>query len=86
MIQAGDKLYIITHAYHHYIGEVTEVLGIQRVALKDCIKVHSCSRKIEDFFRDGCKQDTTYDYVGVKPDVRFFDCTAWNHKIPGPKK
>ncbi len=86
MLKVGDKVYIISHAYHHYIGEVTEVLGVMRVALKNAIKVHSCPRNIEDFFSSGCKADTNYDYVGVKPDVRYFDSTAWNHKIPGPNK
>ena len=86
MIEVGKSYYFIVHAYHHYIGTVEKELGVQRVSLKNCIKIYSCDRDWESFFRDGCrKDDTRYDFVGNKPDVRFFDCFEWNHPIPGAK-
>lgn len=85
-IKIGDKVYLTAHAYFHYLGEVTEILGVRRVALKNASKIHSCSRSWEDFFRNGCKEDTTSNYVGNVLDVGYIDAIEWLHDLPKPKK
>jgi hypothetical protein len=65
---------------------VTEILGTRRLALKDASKIHNCQRSWELFFRDGCKSDTRYDYVGNVLDVGYIDVIEWNHDLPKPKE
>jgi hypothetical protein len=85
-LKVGDKVYLEAHAYFHYLGEVSEVLGVRRVALKNASKIHNCKRPWEDFFRDGCKDDTKYDYVGNVLDTGYVDAIEWKHDLPKPKK
>jgi hypothetical protein len=85
-IAIGDKVYLEVHAYHHYLGEVSEILGTRRVALINASKIHNCSRSWEEFFRDGAGTDTTYDYVGDVLDAGYIDAIRWRHELPKPKK
>lgn len=83
MAKVGERYYFIAHAYHHYIGEVVEVLGKNHFVLRNVVKVHSCGRSWTEFFRDGLKNDTKFD---VMPDgkelIGVFDITPWPHEIP----
>lgn len=83
-VKIGEKYYFIQHAYHHFLGEVVEVLGKNSVTVKNVIRVYSCSRGWTEFFRDGCRKDTTYT---VWPDGHaihnFQSSTPWCHLIPG---
>lgn len=81
-IEVGKRYYFVAHAYFHYVGTVTEVLGIRRVALADVVQVHSCGRSWTDFFKDGFKADTRYDVIGTVPDLTYLWAIAWAHKIP----
>lgn len=85
-IKVGDRVYLIVHAYHHYIGEVVEILGVRRVALGNASKIHSCNRGWEEFFLEGIGDDTRYDYVGGMPDLAYMIAHEWNHDLPGAKK
>ena len=84
-VKVGDKVYLVAHAYYHVLGEVTEVLGVRRVALKDASYVYSCRRSWEEFFRDGVKTDTVTHYWGELPDVGYILAVKWNHELPRPK-
>lgn len=82
MVEVGKRYYFIAHAYYHLIGEVTAILGVRRVALKDVIQVHSCPRPWTLFFRDGCKGDTRFDTIGETAEVGYLMAHAWHHEIP----
>ena len=85
-MQVGEKYYFIVHAYHHFIGEVVEILGTQRVKVINCIRVQSCGRGWTEFFEDGCKNDTTYTHWPDGKEFTYIDATPWNHPIPKRKK
>lgn len=89
MIQVGDKVYLFSHAYHHIVGEVVEVLGVRgkHVELKDVRRVQSCSRGWTEFFAQGFLGDTTYTVWpdGTEVDGWFIK-VPWNHPIPGAPK
>jgi hypothetical protein len=85
-VKVGDKVYLIAHAYFHFLGEVSEILGVRRVSLLNASRIHSCSRSWELFFRDGCKDDTRSDYVGTVKDVSYITAEEWKHALPEPKK
>ena len=80
-MKVGDKVYLFVHAYYHILGEVTEILGVRRVALRNASLIWSCRRDWEQFFRDGCKNDTTSHYVGDVTDVGYFMACAWHHEL-----
>jgi hypothetical protein len=82
MLKPGDKLYLISHPYYHYLGEVVEVLGVRRVALRDVVQVHSDGRGWTAFFAQGVGPQTKYDVIGDAPDVGYLACFAWRHPIP----
>jgi hypothetical protein len=84
-IHVGDKVYLRAHAYCHYLGEVSEILGVRRVSLKNASIVYSCARGWEDFFRDGCGNDTKSFYVGNVLDTGYYSCEEWQHPLPKPK-
>ena len=83
MIEVGKRYYFMVHAYHHFLGEVVEITGRKECVLKNVIRVQSCSRGWTEFFRDGCKKDTTYT---IWPDgyeiTGWFGCAPWKHPIP----
>lgn len=82
-IRPGDKLYIIAHAYWHYLAEVVEV-GPRGLYCRNIRQIHSCKRGWTEFFRDGAKKDTTYFVfpdgwlpIGLMPGP-----FRWEHPIP----
>lgn len=85
-VEKGKTYYFIAHAYWHFIGEVTEILGVRRVACRRVIQVHSCQRDWTRFFREGVKKsDTKFDVIGETPDMGYIVAHAWNHPIPESK-
>ena len=82
MVNVGDTVYLIAHAYFHYVGRVTAILGVRRVALAEAVQVHSCDRSWTAFFKDGFKEDTRYDVVGTMPDVGYAVAIEFRHPVP----
>jgi hypothetical protein len=85
-VEVGGTYYFKEHAYYHYIGTVTEILGVRRVALKDVVQVHSCQRSWTLFFQDGFKKDTRFDVIGAAPDFGYISAFAWPHDVPASKE
>lgn len=84
MIEIGKNYYFIKHAYYHYVGRVTEILGVRRVALDNVVQVHSSKKSWTEFFKSGfgVKGTTKYDIIGSSPDFEFLGCFDWPHEIP----
>lgn len=80
-IESGKKIYAITHAYHHILCEVVEMLGPKRARVKNVRWIFKCSRGWTEFFRDGCKNDTTF-HVFPPGEIEWFDAFEWGHEIP----
>ena len=84
----GGKYYIAAHAYHHFLGEMVEILGPRRVVLNNVSRVYSCARDWTSFFAEGAKKDTTCTYWpdGMEIDGYLF-VVPWHHELPrGQKK
>lgn len=81
-LQVGDKVYIIVHPYYHFLGEVTEILGVRRAAFQNMVQIHSDSRGWSQFFAKGVGKETRYDVIGESPDVGYLLAHRWNHPIP----
>ena len=88
MPQIGKKYFVIAHAYHHYICEVTDITP-KFLITKDCIKIMSDSAGWEATLLDGldpkktswqCMPDGTELPYGSLPII------PWNHPIPKRKK
>jgi hypothetical protein len=87
-IEKGKCFYIAAHAYHHFIGEVVESFHPARkeCILKNVIRVQSCSRGWTEFWRDGCKNDTTFTVWPDGTEVsNWLFAVPWNHPIPKGK-
>ena len=83
MIEVGKRYYFMAHAYHHFLGEVVEITGRKECVLKNVIRVQSCSRGWTEFFRDGCKKDTTYTVWPDGTEISgWFAAIPWKHPIP----
>jgi hypothetical protein len=86
-IEVGKKYYFFTHAYHHFVCEVVEVIGKHEVRIRNVARVQSCPRPWTEFFKDGFKNDTNYE---IFPDdgeiVGWFAVFPWHHPIPKTKK
>lgn len=79
----GDKYYFVNHAYHHYIGEVIEILGVKHCKLINVVKIHSCRRNWTQFFADGMRDDTQYDVIPDGHEINgYINLTPWHHDIP----
>ncbi len=82
-MEVGKRYYFIAHAYHHFIGEVVEILGVKRVVLNNVVRVQSCRRGWTEFFRDGMKEDTTYTVWTDGHELPdWISATPWPHPIP----
>ena len=83
MVETGKRYYFFVHAYHHFLGEVVEVIGRKEVVLRNVVRVHSCKRGWRDFFRDGCKDDTIYAAFPDGTSVSgWMVAVPWLHEIP----
>ena len=80
----GQCYYVMTHAYHHYLGRLAKIHGPGRYAFVEVSKVHSHPRDWTDFFAHGA-MGTRYDSVPDKPYLVCFDVTEWSHELP-PRK
>jgi hypothetical protein len=82
--ETGKQMYFMTHAYHHVIAEIVEMLGPQRARVKNVRWIYSCKRGWTEFFRDGAKEDTTF-HKFPPGEITWFGCFDWTHSIPGGK-
>jgi hypothetical protein len=81
-MKQGDNYYIMSHAYHHYIGEIVEIFP-RTVVIKNGIKVHSCQRNWTEFFKNGCGDDTKFDVMPDLSEVPYeLGVFPWKHAIP----
>lgn len=83
-MEVGKKYYVISHAYYHYVGEVTEV-NPRGVKMRNVVQVHGCDRGWTEFFKDGFKADTRYDVVPDGTGLSVIDYFPWGHDIPTEK-
>ena len=81
-MDVGKMYYIVAHAYWHFVGEVTEVLGPKTVRLKNVRQVHRCERPWTKFFAEGFGKDTRYDTWPDGTEVTAILHTPWEHPIP----
>ena len=86
MIEVGDCVYVMTHAYHNYIGRIVKIYGPGRFALAEVSKIHSCGRSWTRFFAEGIGNDTKYDSIPDKPYIACWDVTRWDHPLPERKQ
>ena len=84
-MKAGDRVYLIVHAYHHYLAEVVEVLGVRRGHFTDMVKIHSSDRNWTDFFALGVSKGTKYDVIGEGLDISYIAAFRWDHDLPRSK-
>lgn len=83
----GSQYYIMSHAYHHFVGEVTEFLGQHTVVLKNVVRVQSCQRGWTEFNFEGFKKDTTYTHWRDGTEITgWFVVEPFPHPIPKRKE
>lgn len=80
-MEVGGRYYVISHAYFHYVGRVTEITGKNRCRMTELTAVHACGRPWTKFFADGFKDDTNYDSL-PDGDVNVLNYFDWKHPIP----
>jgi len=86
MIEVGKRYYFICDPYYHFIGEVTAVLGIRRVACREVVQVHSSNRNWTQFFAQGAGTVSRIDTIGTTADMAYLVAHDWPHPIPQPSK
>lgn len=82
MKQVGDKLYIITHAYWHVIGEIEAIITPRMVSLKNVVMIYSSNKSWQEFFAKGISKGDKYWHVPDMPDCSIIDSFKWDHDIP----
>jgi hypothetical protein len=84
-MKVGDKFYFMTHAYHHFLGEIVDMPAPKTVIVKTVVRVQSCQRGWSEFFRDGCQGDTVLTHWPDGCEIcGWFVAAPWNHPIPAP--
>lgn len=82
-VEVGKRYYIMQHAYHHFLGEVTEILGKNSLVLKNVRRIYSCQRGWTEFFRDGCGDDTIYTIFPDGYEIHnYMSAAPWKNSIP----
>jgi hypothetical protein len=76
--------YVILHVYHHFLV-VGELLSPSRIRCSRVVRVNSCKRGWTDFFRNGCKDDTTMMEFPPGNLNDFMGIFNWDHPIPEVK-
>lgn len=84
-VEEGKCYYVMVHAYHHFLIEVGKVLGPKSVEATKVVKIHSCDRGWDEFFAEGCKNDTNLMHFPPGEVSGWFGIFEWNHPIPTPK-
>lgn len=79
---AKKVMYFMTHAYHHVIAEIVEMLGQQRARVRNVRWIYRCARGWTEFFAEGAGDDTTF-HKYPPGEISWFDAFDWNHPIPG---
>lgn len=82
MLEVGKRYYIITHAYYHFIVEISEILGPMRAKFGRRERVHSCRRGWTEFYHDGAKDDTEFSIWPEGGAAVFLDVSPWPHEFP----
>lgn len=83
-MKIGQKYYVISHAYFHYVGVAVEV-GPRSVVMENIAQVHGCGRDWTSFFAEGFKNDTRYDIIPDGAEFSVIDAIPWKHDIPKTK-
>ncbi len=81
LIVPGKTYYVIHHVYHHFLGELVEITGKREGDFRHVVRVHSCARGWEEFFRDGCLSDTTLMHF-TDGNMSWQSIFLWPHPIP----
>ncbi len=83
-VQVGKTYYVMTHAYHHFIGVLQEITGKREGWFTDVVKVHGSNRGWTQFFEKG---PTNEDNIMRFPDgsLSWFAIFEWNHPTPKGK-
>ena len=86
MVEVGKKYYFLSHAYHHYLGEVVEV-SPRWVKVKNCCKVLTDPRGWEACLFEGYKPGMRIQFVpdGTLLPVGHMPIHPWNHELPKRK-
>ena len=83
MIELGKSYYFLTHAYHHFLGTVTEVTGRKECVLSNVRRIQSCTRNWTRFFANGARKDTNFTTWPDGTEITgWFVCAPWKHPIP----
>ncbi len=85
-MKVGKRYYIISHAYYHYIGEVTKVKTDRLVSLTNVVQVISSQRNWTDFFSKGIQNGDNYHIIGDMPNCQVINSYEWPHEIPKERK
>ncbi len=76
------RLYVMCHAYHHFIVEVVEMLGPQRAKCRTVRRIQSDPRGWTRFFAEGMdKTQTTFTVFPDAPSLEWFAAFEWPHEI-----
>jgi hypothetical protein len=84
MIEVGKTYYAMVHAYHHFVFEVTAVLGQKHVEAKNIVRVQSSNRDWTDFFREGFAAGDNYKHFPNGELSGWYGIFEWKHPIPKP--
>lgn len=82
--ESEKSYYVILHVYHHFLVR-GELLSPNRIRCSRVVRVHSCGRGWTEFFRDGCKSDTTMMEFPPGNLNDFMAILDWKHEIPQVK-
>lgn len=84
-VEAGNCYYVISHAYHHFLVEIVEMLGSKRARCRRIRKVHASQLNWTQFFADGCTRENTtlFDFPDGEVSWEATGCIfEWRHSIP----
>ena len=77
----GNRYYVMTHAYHHFLVEIVEMLGPQRARCRTVRRIQSDQRNWTDFFKEGMNKTLTVFTVFPDGELSWFCCFEWPHEI-----
>lgn len=80
-VKPGDKIYIIMHIAHHYIGEVVQITGKQEADFTNIVKVLPSGLSWDQLWEQGLTERNQYAFM---PDgsMTWIGAWEWNHPIP----
>lgn len=81
MEENPKRLYVLSHAYHHFVIEVVEMLGPQRARARSVRRIQSDPRGWTRFFAEGMDKDQTVFTVFPDGELTWFAAFDWPHEI-----